>query len=144
LIIKHEHTNYINIKHLLIIAFIALFTYKAVAQKKTMLEENYSIKPGVANALNVREASEYIGKKKFICGRVVSFEQLNKASGICSLVDENHKYTLYIIVPLRKFKPDTGTIVGHMICVDGRIERYKGKPAIFVKKANQLGHRITY
>lgn len=138
-----KHTDYLNMKHFLFIAFVALFTCKAVAQKKTVLEENYSTKPGVADAITTNEANAYVGHRKFLCGRVSKFNLLSKSTGLCELRDDG-KGQVYIIISMQKFKTDTNSIVGHMLCIDGTLKLFRGKPAIFVKKAKQVGYRALY
>jgi hypothetical protein len=106
-----------NMKHFLILAFVALMTCKASAQKRVELED----------------VSKYIGKVVTVHNTINSIRKVNQ-----------HLTYLYIggDYPTQKLtvidRSSASNIGIAFIVVTGRVVLIKGKPSIIVKKPGQI------
>jgi hypothetical protein len=111
-----------NMKHLLILAFVALFTCKASAQKSVKAED----------------AAKYIGKEKWIEGTITSFAGPGYVSSTFYYIgSDTTKKGLSVQIPIQVWskspKLASSTLKGKLIEVHGIIESIHHQPSVLVR-----------
>lgn len=86
------------------------------------------------------EASKHIGETAIVTGTVVQVS--TPSNGIIYLnIDEkypNNEFTAVIFKKYAELFPDAKKLEGKKVEISGKIEDYKGKPQIVVKKVEQI------
>ncbi len=104
-----------------------------------------SCKSPAQDTITTIKAKEFMGKKVILCDRVNYGRYLNvqKKQGTILWVgpDYPNQY-LYLVFPkesLRMFSFDPEKkMVNKRFCVKGTIEKFRGKPAIYIRSESQL------
>ena len=99
---------------------------------------------GGADSISPSQASKYVGQYAQVCGIVASARYAERDSGKPTFLNldrafPNHVFTAVIWGSNRtKFSYRPETLKGKRICVDGKIEDYRGKPQIEVYQPSQI------
>lgn len=96
------------------------------------------------DSITPSQASHYVGQYAQVCGIVASATYAERDRGQPTFLNldrafPNHVFTAVIWGSNRtKFSYRPESLKGKRICVDGRIEEYRGKPQIEVYQPSQI------
>lgn len=131
-------------KHLLIIAFVALLTFKATAQSKQEVETllGHKIMNQEEPALSAMDARKLVGSEVYVSDTVYSFKVINDTLVVLYIGTRTQKDALAILIKGSNIISDPRTCINSKMHVSGKVILYKRKPTIVVTDSLQLGTRI--
>jgi DNA/RNA endonuclease YhcR with UshA esterase domain len=96
-------------------------------------------------SINPIDAQKYVGMEKTVCGMVANATYASQAKGEPTFLNLDQPFPRQIFTAIiwgddrSKFKePPELFFKGKRICVTGMIERYRGTPAIIVRRPGQI------
>ena len=97
------------------------------------------------DTVTAARAKDYIGKQVLVCGRVNDghMDNISKDEPTIVFVGDTYQTRVLALIfdkhDLKNFSYDPEKkMENHTFCVQGKVEMYKGKPAIYVKTEAQL------
>ena len=99
------------------------------------------------NNIAAAQAINYIGKTVWVCDRIdeAALDNISKNEPTVLYTGASfNERTLAIVFSKRvlanfSYEP-TAKMINHKFCVHGKITKYKGKPAVFIKSESQIQH----
>ena len=97
-----------------------------------------------AGSISISEASNYIGERKTVCGKVVSTHYAENSNGSPTFLNldipyPNNIFTAVIFGEYRNnFNQPENYYKFKSICVKGKISEYRGTPQIVVRTKSQI------